>query len=740
MALSNDLISQFAKLANPKTNTKTESTAYGTAHVDSNNVYVEIDGSNGRLTPVQTAVDVQDGERVIVSVKDHSVTITGNTSPTGVAARVETVQQQGKKLEEFDIIVSYKVTTEELSAVNATIENLKAISARFDDMFAITAEIENLQAKYANLTYVSAEEITALSANIESIKAMFGEFTDLSVEDLDVVTAEIDNLQAYNANFTYVSTELLQAYKASIEQLDAKKLSVDLANIDYANIDEATFKKFYAESGLIQDVVIDEAHVTSYIVGVTIKGDLIEAGTILADKLVVKGEDGLYYKLNTNGKTVETEQTEYNSLNGSVITAKSITAEKMNVSDLAAFKATIGGFTITPATYLYVKMEETIDAVDGTLINEVYTTTGEEVYYYVDSDNVPRYYCVIDSVYYNVSTIEDMSGAIYSGVKNATDNITNGMYLGADGQFALGDSTNYFKYYKDQNGDYKLELAAGKHFTLDDVGMTIEGNSDDGNNTIKTVISNNGMKIHVNDNSDPTLSADDKGVVAIDLHARTYLIVGENSRLEDYDVPRDVDSYSMEPEDDADFVYYPAIETGNNKTYTFSVLATILDPSLTEVMIQPYPDAPVTKCAVQQNGKIECTYRNKSKSDKSPLISIYIPANYTFTSWTELEGLYVSETFDVAEETTFTLEGCGGMAYICYSTWDGTTAPPYTVYESTDGIMTVTLQAGSYKMVLDHTGPVVTMTNNTANRILINDSDVKIIEHTYRTGCFWIGE
>ena len=79
-------------------------------------------------------------------------------------------------------------------------------------------------------------------------------------------------------------------------------------------------------------------------VGVTIKGDLIEGNTIKADKLVVKGSDGLYYKLNVSAETVETEQTDQNSLNGSIITAKSITATKISVEDLVAFDATIGGF------------------------------------------------------------------------------------------------------------------------------------------------------------------------------------------------------------------------------------------------------------------------------------------------------------------------------------------------------------------------------------------------------------
>lgn len=420
MALSNELISQFAKLTAKPENTKTETTVYGTAKIENDTVFVKIDGSD-RLTPVQTTVDVEDGERVIVSVKDHSATITGNTSPNGHAARTETVKNQGKKIDEFDIVVSYKVTTDDLSAINATIENLKAVSAKYEDMTAVTAEIESLQAKFADLKYVNAEDVTAITAEIESIHAMFGEFTDISTEDLEAANAEINNLQAHTANFTYVSTELLRAYKAIIEQLEVTKLDVDFANIDYANIDKATFQEFYAKSGMIQNVTMEDGTVTGYLIGVTIKGDLIEGGTIVADKLVIKGEDGLYYKLNTDGVTTETEQTEYNSLNGSVITAKSITAEKMSVSDLAAFRATIGGFKIA-------------------------------------------------------------ENSIYSGVKDSIDNTTNGIYLGSDSQFAFGDKDNYIKYYKDENGNFKFAIAAesiffgaGKDFTLDDKGLTVEG-------------------------------------------------------------------------------------------------------------------------------------------------------------------------------------------------------------------------------------------------------------------------
>ena len=139
---------------------------------------------------------------------------------------------------------------------------------------------------------------------------------------------------------------------------------------------------FYSQSGLIENVVVSDGTITGNLIGVTIKGDLLEGNTVVADKLVIKGSDGLYYKLNTDGVKIESEQTEYNSLNGSIITAKSITATKISVDDLVAFDATISGFNIS-------------------------------------------------------------NDAIYSGVKETIDNTTRGIYLGKDGQVALGDSTNY---------------------------------------------------------------------------------------------------------------------------------------------------------------------------------------------------------------------------------------------------------------------------------------------------------
>lgn len=403
MALSSDLISQFVKVTNDNKKTVEETTVYGTIVEYEGTPYVRLDGSE-LLTPITTTTVVKPGERVAVMIKNHTATVTGNvTSPSAQDKDVADVLNKTKdamdKISEFEIVVAYRVKTDELEAINATINKLQAKVAKISSLSAVEADIEKLRAEYAKLDYVQAKEVEALNAQIENIQAKFGDFADISTEELEAMNADINQLKAYNADFTYVSADVLKALKASINKLDVENFDAKYANIDFSNIGKAAIEQFFSKSGLIENVVVGEETVTGILVGVTIKGDLIEGGTVVADKLVIQGEDGLYYKLNTDGVTTEAEQTDYNSLNGSIITAKSITATKIAVDDLVAFGATIGGFHIT-------------------------------------------------------------NNSIYSGAKSTVGNTTRGSYMDSDGQIAFGDGNNFIKYYQDSDGNYKLALSA----------------------------------------------------------------------------------------------------------------------------------------------------------------------------------------------------------------------------------------------------------------------------------------
>lgn len=393
MILSSDLIDQLVKVTSNDEQKLTESSAYGTIVKYDNKNYVRLDGSD-LLTPISATTVLSDGDRVIVTIKNHTVMVTGNISSP--SASDKDVKEMGSKISEFEIVIADKVNTKELEAEIARINDLTADNVTIKEkLTASAAEIDDLKAKNIEVD----GKLTANSAEIENVKAkmLTAEAADIkyaSIENLNAANAKVNNLEATYGEFKDLTTEKFESTDATIKNLDTK-----FANVDFSNIGKAAIEQFYATSGIIRDLVIGDQTITGELVGVTIKGDLIEGNTIVADKLVIKGSDGLYYKLNTNGESVETQQTEYNSIHGSVIQAKSITATKIDVKDLVAFGATIGGFHIT----------------------------------------------------------ED---SLYSGVKSSVDNTTRGIYLDSKGQLSLGDKANYLKYYKNQNGEYQLAISA----------------------------------------------------------------------------------------------------------------------------------------------------------------------------------------------------------------------------------------------------------------------------------------
>lgn len=411
MALSTELISQFAKIVAPKETRPEFTTVTGRAKLYDGKIYVQIDGSD-QLTPIASStVGIKDNDWVTVQIKNHSATITGNaTDPSAGTSYADDIKDKvddvSDQISEFEIVIADKVDVDVVNAISGRIDDLVSenvtITGKLD---AVEANIDNLTAENATIT----GKLEAAEGDIDHLESSKAEISVLeskyaTIENLEATNANIHDLEADYGSFKELTTDNFTAVNGSITNLEAEKLSVTdaeikYAKIDFANIDMAAVEELFAKSGIIEDLIVSEGHITGELVGVTIKGDLIEGNTIKADKLVVLGSDGLYYKLNVNAETVSTEQTEYNSLNGSIITANTITAEKINVDDLVAFNATIGGFKIG-------------------------------------------------------------SSSIYSGVKASIDNVTPGIYMDDTGQLALGDTNNYLKYFKDTDETWKLELSA----------------------------------------------------------------------------------------------------------------------------------------------------------------------------------------------------------------------------------------------------------------------------------------
>lgn len=406
----NNLATTFAKIIKEDATATKDSTVYGTAVEFNGKMYVKLDGSE-RMTPIETTTSIKEGDRVTVLIKAHSATVTGNvtdpsTSKSDKKATDDKIKDLSSKVSEFGTIVAGKVSTEQLQAAEGRITNLESDNVNVkNELKAHSASITDLDVKKASIDDLKATNasIDNLKANMLTTDALDAKYA--TIKNLEATDASIHNLSADYGDFKKATVDDLKARKAEIDDLSTKKLNatdaeLKYANIDFSNIGVAAIEQFYATSGVIKDLVIGDQTVTGEIVGVTIKGDLIEGNTIVADKLVMKGDDGLFYKLNISAANgVDAEQTSYNSINGSIITAKSITATQISVKDLVAFDATIAGFHIKDT-------------------------------------------------------------AIYSTGKESVTSTVRGIYLGKDGQLGFGDGNNYIKFYVDTDGKYKLGISA----------------------------------------------------------------------------------------------------------------------------------------------------------------------------------------------------------------------------------------------------------------------------------------
>ena len=463
MALSHEVVSQFAKLVDNQPKKDEGVTVKGTYKMIGDIEYVQLDGSDV-LTPVESTVEAKTGERVQVLIKDHFATVTGNISSPAARSKdvkdlADTVDEQGNTIQQMDNTIiqqgnsiiqmntsinQHETTINQhetkinqqgdqiVSINNTVIAQGNSIEANHNAIIAQGNEIDSMN----NTITSHGNSITSMNNTLQQHDNRITQNSNTITQQGNTITqqgnkiTEIDNtvqtqgntivaqgntidahgtqLTTHNSQITILNSGfviqdgvLTGLSEAVVNKLKSDTLDTGYAKIDFANIQMAAVQKLFTESGIIKDLIVQEGSITGELVGVTLKGDLIEGNTIIADKLVIKGSDGLYYKLNTNGETIESNQTSENSLNGQVIAAHSITASKIQVTDLVAFGATIGGFDISD-TSINTHLKDNVHSPD------------------------------------------------------------NGLYLGSDGEMALGNDINHIKYYKDENNNYILDVRLDK--------------------------------------------------------------------------------------------------------------------------------------------------------------------------------------------------------------------------------------------------------------------------------------
>lgn len=202
----------------------------------------------------------------------------------------------------------------------------------------VTSQLQRMTAELITANQVIATKLTAEEADIKyatitSLNALSGKFDDLNAKAITT-----DNLAAETAKLGYMSAE----------EADIKYANIQLTNIDTANV--ATL---FANVGLIDRATVVEGHITGFLDSVEVNANKITAGTLIADRILLKGStSGLLYALNNLG---ELTSATIDTLDGYILTdrtieadkivAKSITANELDVENIFANNAVLSTLT-----------------------------------------------------------------------------------------------------------------------------------------------------------------------------------------------------------------------------------------------------------------------------------------------------------------------------------------------------------------------------------------------------------
>lgn len=285
MALSTDLLTQFVKVTNDADKTKNDTTAYGRIVVKNESTYVQLDGATDDvLTPVSDdksySTMFKDGDRVLVTIKNHKVIVTGNLSrPSLTEAGIADLT---------NMLSEHNVYIQDLTAKNAVIE---------EKIEASEADITDLKAKNVTIT----GELDVVKADVQTLKAtsLTAETADLkyaTIEKLEAVNTKILNLSATHADFETTTTERLSAVEGIIEDLDVGSAEIgslrsEMADIKVLMFGSATGDTIQTSFSNAVIAQLGDAQIKSAMIE-SVSADKITAGDIITNHVRVKSEDG----------------------------------------------------------------------------------------------------------------------------------------------------------------------------------------------------------------------------------------------------------------------------------------------------------------------------------------------------------------------------------------------------------------------------------------------------------------
>lgn len=411
MGLSNDVISQFAKMTKSQNEDKKESVVYGTTLNYDGKICVMIDGSD-TITPVVSTAEIKAGQRVTVLIKDHTATITGNISdPSASTSSV------GKVLDDYDVIIAKvgnfetviadKVTTKQLDAELAIIENLIAGKASIEELNAINAKIGNLDVDNLNAELAKINQAIINKADITDLDAVHAEIDILEADVGNIQTLiggqlTMDNIQSLVLTSSKVTVDNAFVKDAMIDRVSASKLTAGSINTNIVNV--ASEDGSMTINGSLQQFKDTEGNVRIQI-GKDATGDFTFA---------LYGADGQGQLINQNGITASAISDGL-IVNDMVADNAAIAGSKLDIHSVVE-EINNGTTTIKSSTIYFDDKNQTLDVAFNEMNTKIENAGG------VDAET-------LEQIITNTTDISVMQGEIETLISNTTITKENGQVI-----------------------------------------------------------------------------------------------------------------------------------------------------------------------------------------------------------------------------------------------------------------------------------------------------------------------
>lgn len=173
-----------------------------------------------------------------------------------------------------------------------------------------------LERVYTDLFLV--RQVVADKVSVNYLEANYATITEL-----DAVSARIDKIVT-----SEVTVEYLEANYAKMKDVEA-----NFATIDLANVKDASIKSAMIDAGAVKTVQIADGSITDAKI-VALTANKITAGTLSVERLELVGStSSIVYALNNSGELVSEN---VNTLDGDVLTDRTITADKLVANSITA--------------------------------------------------------------------------------------------------------------------------------------------------------------------------------------------------------------------------------------------------------------------------------------------------------------------------------------------------------------------------------------------------------------------